>query len=52
MQGTTYPIADDSSSVVPNASNISSSFGRLSPAMVTDVPAMMKYNILYKMKPE
>ena len=40
----TYPIADASSSVVPSASNISSSFGRLSPVNVADVPEkMMSY---------
>ena len=36
----TYPIAEESSSVVPSASNISSSFGLLSPVNIADVPGM------------
>ena len=34
----TYPIADDSSSVVPKALNITSSLGLLSPVYKADVP--------------
>lgn len=33
-----YPITDDNSSVVPKASNIWSSFGRLSPVKVLEKP--------------